>query len=230
MEYTKAKALKRIALLKCVSGKTYRADKTVLIRMYKALIRPILDYAAVILDGPGNRSVDSLEYIQNTGLRIATGALRTSPVRSLQVDTHGFPLNTRRKELPLRYFLKVRGDRRHPCYKVVDSDTKYAHVYADLSERYMRRISGFPIAYRLNTKARELRLNLPAQIDRPKGTIPPWLIPDVITHMLFNAEKRQMSEIDIRVAFQEMISQYPGFRFFFTDGSKQNGQLDVRLL
>ena len=53
--YTKAKALQRISLLKCISGKTYGADRTVLLRMYKALIRPILDYATIILDGPGTR-------------------------------------------------------------------------------------------------------------------------------------------------------------------------------
>ena len=81
VEYTKAKALQRISLLKCVSGKTYSADRTVLLRMYKALIRPIIDYATIILDGPGSHIVESLESVQNTGLRIATGALRTSPVR-----------------------------------------------------------------------------------------------------------------------------------------------------
>ena len=112
VRYTKARALKRIALLKCIAGKGFGADRVVLLRMYKALIRPILEYAAAIVDGPGNRLVESLECVQNTALRIATGALRTSPVRSMQIDTDICPLSLRRKELTLRYFLKIQAQQK----------------------------------------------------------------------------------------------------------------------
>ena len=54
IKYTKARAVKRIALMKCIAGKGYGADHVVLLRLYKALIRPILEYATTILDGPGN--------------------------------------------------------------------------------------------------------------------------------------------------------------------------------
>ena len=87
VEYMKSRAQQRISVLKCVAGKSYGADRTVLLRMYKAIIRPILEYASFIIDGPGNKRIESLETIQNSCLRIASGAVRTSPVRSLQVDT-----------------------------------------------------------------------------------------------------------------------------------------------
>ena len=222
IKYTKARAVKRIALLKSIAGKGYGADRAVLIRLYKALIRPILEYAMGILDGPGTRIVESLECIQNSALRIATGALRTSPVRGLQVESHVFPLSLRRKELTLRYYLKVKGDASHPCHGALDLDTAN-HIYGDLSESYVRRISGFPLAYRIHQNISELQFLCPQEIANPRSYTPPWVLPQVEVHMLFDGVKRQVPECDVVEAFRAFTLQFPDFRRFFTDGSKQNG-------
>ena len=221
VEYTKARAQKRIALLKCVSGRSFGADRVILLRMYKAIIRPILEYAAVLLDGPGSRIIDSLECVQNTALRIATGALRTSPVRSLQVDTNVAPLSLRRQDLSLRYYLKVQGDNLHPCREVIDMESNQ-HVYEGLAVQYMRRVSGFPVSHRLSTMCRELGLRIPGNTVNSRGMISPWLLPDVTAMMLLDG-KRHMTETDIQAAFQDVLAQYPGFRRFYTDGSKMDG-------
>ena len=88
VEYVKGRARRLISVMKCVAGNNYGADRTVLLRMYKTIIRPILENASFILGGPGNKHIDSLETIQNACLRIATGAIRTSPGRPLQVETN----------------------------------------------------------------------------------------------------------------------------------------------
>ena len=221
VHYTRARALQRMALLKCVSGKDFGADRTVLIRMYKSLIRPILDYAAVILDGSGSRVVQSLECVQNTALRIATGALRTCPVQSLHTETHIVPLSIRRKELTLRYLMKVKGDIRHPCRNIVAIDDN-RHVTRGLSEKYLKRVSGFPLHHRLLGICRDMRFQIPPDTLSPRGLTPPWLLPDVSWHMLLR-DKRNVSEMDVREAFQEHIAKYPDFRRFYTDGSKMDG-------
>ena len=87
--------------------------------MYKAIVHPILEYASSIIDGPGNKRIDYLETIQNVCLRIATEANRTSPVRSLQVETNILPLRLRRQELIVRYFLKILSDRQQPCHSLM---------------------------------------------------------------------------------------------------------------
>ena len=219
--YTKAKAMKRVAILKSVSGKDFGADRVVLLRLYKSLIRPILDYAAVILDGPGSRLIDSLECIQNTALRVATGALRTSPVKSLQVETNVAPLSVRRKELTLRYFLKVNDDRLHPCRQVMDVEAN-RHVFRGLSQQYMRRISGFPISHRLFIMCRELDFQLHITEPSPRGSVSPWMLPEVSVYMLVE-NKRNVTDVDIQEKFTDMVARFPGFRRFYTDGSKLNG-------
>ena len=89
--------------------------------------------------------------------------MRTSPVRGLQVESHVFPLSLRRNELTLRYYLKVKGDASHPCPGAVDLDTAN-RIYG---ESYVRRISGFPLAYRLHRNISELQFLCPQEIANP---------------------------------------------------------------
>ena len=221
MDYTKARAQKRLSILKSISGKSYGADRTILLRLYKSMIRPILEYSCHIIDGPGSRRVESLEVIQNASLRIATGALRTSPVRALQVDTNVVPLGIRRKELLLRYFLKVKGDSHHPCHHLMMLED-YAELYRDLSEQYLRRISGFPISYRLRIIFQETGYHPPEQMAHRGGLLAPWVLRDVSVIMLSTQDKRHMTDADVQTAFIELTHKFPGFRLLFTDGSKQN--------
>ena len=221
VEYMKGRAEKRISILKCVAGKRYGADRTILLRMYKALVRPILEYASFILDGAGNRRVGSLETIQNTGLRIATGALRTSPVRAMQVETNVPPLYVRRQELLIRYFLKVQNSDRHPCYGLMNL-ADYEELYRGLSERYLHRISGFPVAYRLRHILDDLAYQPPTFIPHIDRTIAPWMLRTMVTHMLISQSKGQTDMIRVQAAFQELLSDNQGCRVLFTDGSKMH--------
>ena len=221
VEYMKSRAQQRISVLKCVAGKSYGADRTVLLRMYKAIIRPILEYASFIIDGPGNKRIESLETIQNTCLRIASGAVRTSPVRSLQVDTNTQPLSVRRKELLIRYILKVRSDRNHPCHDLLDlSGTD--DLYRDVSEIYLHRASGFPVLYRIRKILSEWAFRLP-DVSKPMRLIAPWTMHQINTHILLTQGKGQTTAADIQIAFQDLVNGHRGYRILFTDGSKIGG-------
>ena len=64
-----------MSVLKSVYGKSYGADRTILIHQYKTLIRPILNYASLILDKPENGLEELNESAQNAQLCVANGAL-----------------------------------------------------------------------------------------------------------------------------------------------------------
>ena len=220
VEYTKGRAQKRISILKSVAGKSYGADRSILLRIYKSMILPILEYSSLILDGPGNNRVESLEVIQNSCLRIASGALRTSPIRALQVETNVMPLSLRQRELLLRYFLKVSGDSQHPCRHLMNFEA-CEELYRDLSERYLKRISGFPVPYRLTTIFQEAGYIPPAQVFAEGEPTAPWTLHDVTALILPIQDKRLMTEREIQAEFHNLIHSYPGYRLLFTDGSKQ---------
>ena len=134
VEYVKSRVQQRMSILKCVFGKGHGADRIVLPRMYKAMIRAILEYASFIIDSLNKRRVESLETLQNICLRVVTDALWTSPIRALQVDTHIPPLSVRRKELLLRYYLKVLSYDSHPCHQLSDL-TVFEEVYVQRALR-----------------------------------------------------------------------------------------------
>ncbi|XP_043219624.1 uncharacterized protein LOC122380493 isoform X1 [Amphibalanus amphitrite] len=221
VEYIKSRVQKRMAVLKCVAAKSYGADRIILTRMYKAMIRPILEYASYIIDGPHTRRVESLETLQNACLRVATGALRTSPVRALQVDADIPPLSLRRKELLLRYFLKVLSDEHHPCHSITDL-TASEELYRGLSDQYLRRISGFTVCLRLQRMIADFDYEPPTGLVKPSAPLAPWILPCVTTSLLTNQDKASRSTIDVQAEFQTLISEYPGYRILYTDGSKRH--------
>ena len=138
------------------------------------------------------------------------------------METNICPLSVRRKDLTLRYYLKVRGDGDHPCRGIVDMTT-HDRLYGGLSQQYIRRVSGFPMPCRLSRIFEELQYQPPMDVQSPKGTISPWRLPPVSAHMLLDNPKAHVTEADISAMFLEKCSQFPGYRVFFTDGSKQNG-------
>lgn len=216
IQYVRARALKRIPLLKCISGREYGADRTILLKMYKSLIRPILEYACQVLDGPANNAVHSLESIQNACLRIATGALRTSPVMALQVETHVPPLFLRRWELTVRYALKVTGYDEHPCQDYING----TFSLPDLEWGYMKRISGFPFYERLQHVARNLRIVLPDDVTLKASAYPVWQRHQCDTRKLIEHRKTTLERCDVLQAFEEFKDAHTGYHFLYTDGSK----------
>ena len=216
IQYVKSKSLKRISLLKCLAGRGCGADRTVLLRIYKSMIRPILDYGSQILDGPGNKAVEGLESIQNTCLRIVTGALRTSPILPLLVETNIFPLYMRRMDLSLRYCMKMQGRDDHPCQELIDDESALHTV----DRSYMKRISGFPLYERLAETCDNLTFVFPHDIVYKQRTIPTWELGRCKLEKLTEEKKDLVNPIQIQCAFQEYRQQHTEYDFIFTDGSK----------
>ena len=216
VQYVRTRALKRVPLLKCIAGRQCGADRTILLRLYKSLIRPILEYGCQVLDGPANKAVASLECVQNTCLRIATGALRTSPVLPLQVDAHVYPLYLRRWELLLRYVMKVTSIAGHPCAPLVDG----TQVLPDVDMAYMKRISGFPIFERLTSISNILEFDIPLDVRTKLCAIPVWTRHKCDTRKLLTQRKNQLDQCEVLEAFQDFKHVHPNYHYVYTDGSK----------
>ena len=216
IQYVKAKAVRRMAILKCLAGKGCGADRVVLIRIYKSMIRPILDYACQLLDGPCNTIVESLECVQNACLRIATGALRTSPILPMLVEADVFPLRLRRMDLTIRYCLKVRSQDTHPCHLITTSRSALHTVDRD----YMRRISGFPIYERLTAMCSELQFCMPADLSFPRCPIPPWQLRMCETVTAISGHQPHLHSAETVCEFHDFQMRYPDYDFLYTDGSK----------
>ena len=83
------------------------ADRKVLLRLYRTLVRSKLGYGCIVYGSARQSYLRKLDSIHNQGLRLALGALRTSPVSILYAEANEPSLNLRRKKLSLQYYLKL---------------------------------------------------------------------------------------------------------------------------
>lgn len=105
--YTKERALKALNVLKRVSCKKFGVRRSLLIRLHKAYVLPVLDYGSIVYHSGRSNVLDKLNPVHNLGIRIATGALRSSPVQSLYVESGVLPLALRREKLTMNYISKI---------------------------------------------------------------------------------------------------------------------------
>ena len=83
IQYLKTSCQKALDNLRVVGHTGWGADRVVLLRLYRSLVRSKLDYGCIVY-GSAHRSVlKQLDPIHHQGLRISLGAFRTSPAQSL---------------------------------------------------------------------------------------------------------------------------------------------------
>ena len=80
--------------------------------------------------------IKRLDPIHNQGLRLCSGAFRTSPIYSLHVETNEPSLHLRRTKLSLQYTVKLMVNERNPAYSVV-LDPPYRDLY-DAKENFIK--------------------------------------------------------------------------------------------
>ena len=85
-------AKKAINLLRVVAHTKWRGDRDTLIMLYRAIVRSKLDYGCIVYGSASTSSLNKLNTIHNTGLRLALGAFCTSPVWNLYVEANEPPL------------------------------------------------------------------------------------------------------------------------------------------
>ena len=74
----KSRCTKSLDLIKVLSNTTRGADRKVLLRLYRALIRSKLDYGCIVYGSARPSYIKRLDTVHNQGLRLCLGAFRTS--------------------------------------------------------------------------------------------------------------------------------------------------------
>ena len=107
---------KWLNILKVLSNTSWGADRMSLLKIYRAVIRSKLDYACQVYGSAGSSYLKKLDTVHHSALRICSGAFRTSPVVSLQVDCVEPPLYLIREKLSLELYYRILSHPRHPLH------------------------------------------------------------------------------------------------------------------
>lgn len=120
-DYVVNKCERLLNLLRCLAGVWWGAHPQSLKLVYNALIRSVLDYGTFLLE-PGNvAALKKLDNIQKKALRIITGAMKSSPINALQIESCEPPLHLRRQFLADRFLFRSLQFANHPLFHLLQS-------------------------------------------------------------------------------------------------------------
>ena len=206
----KLKVKKSLNILKVVSGFDWGADKRSLLKLYDSVCRSKLDYACQIYSSACKTKLKELDVVHNQGLRICTGAYRTSPVESIYVDANELPLDLRREELGLRYRTRIKSSPQNPSFKV---------LAACNSHRFQKPRSSKPFQIRLNEMVEDNHLKRQKIQEVHYPEIAPWFVPEIECCKKQISKKNQSPE-EIKARFLDHDETHLGDVKIYTDGSK----------
>ena len=200
-----------LAMFSKLSRHHWGADRKTLLSLHRSLLLSKIDYGAHIYGSASKSVLNKLNSLHHRGVRLATGAFRSSPVSSLLADSGFLPLSARRDELCLRFY-----------FRAFRSGSKLHRMVTSSSPPSVFRPRTF-YSYTVRVAHLLLRLRLPhasVLIERPLS-LPPWTrLCAHVCESFLPAPKAFLSDVSLRgFSLDHRDRCHPG-RSVFTDGSK----------
>jgi len=214
----KDNCLQKVNVLKCIAHHKWGADRATLLKLYKTLVRSRLDYGCEFYSSANRAELNRLNVIQNTCLRTATGARKTSPIVSLEVESNVMPLHIHRAEIILkRYNRLMQLPDNLRIIQELANDDDLANI------RWNTNTNVPPFTVRCKALMSEYNLNIADPMHTSQiSPFPPWLADNKYTNTHFSdTSTLLMSDVQANQLFLDMITNsYLSFLQIFTDGSK----------
>lgn len=213
----KSKCMKALNILKVVAHQKWGADRDTIMKLYRALIRSKLDYGAIVYGATWPSYTQILEPVQNSALRLALGAFKTTYAPSLNAEANEPPLQIRRIKLGLQYLIKLKSNSRNPAYE---------SVFGDNLSKLFRSRKKVILPFYLRMKQHFHLANLPMNdiMELPNIHVQPWELPEIVVNKtLTKYPKGEYSAELIQSKFLELVDQhYKETKRIYTDGSKNS--------
>ena len=213
----KSKCLKALDIIKVVSNQEWGADKSVLLKLYRSLVRSKLDYGCIVYGSARPSYLKMLNTIHHQGLRLALGAFRTSPVDSLYIEAGELPLEHRRIILSLQYVTKLKSTPSNPAFNCV-----FRPEYENKYLRNTKVIS--PLGIRIKDHLQSCNILIDEINDDDIYDIPPWELPSPTVNLaLHSSSKSETHSSEYRQRFFLEVNDYYENKNvvpIYTDGSK----------
>ena len=214
INYLSNKCHKALNLLRVVSSMDWGADRNVLLRLYRTLVRSKLDYGCIFYGSARKSYLRKLDSIHNQGLRLALGAFRTSPVNSLYAEANEPSLNLRRKKLSLQYYLKLKSNPDNPTHQVV-----FEPLYKDEFIEKEKIIP--PFSLRCEADINCIDIDLEDVANFKISEVPLWASKSPTYNYFLASDKKATTDPMIfKNKFLEVKKQYYTHQEIYTDGSK----------
>ena len=96
IEKTQTKIIQRLSIPKKLAGTQWGANAYILKKTYKGCVRPTLEYGMSAWGSTAPSNFQKIKKVQNQGLRLITGSLRSTPIAAMESVTGLQSLEQRR--------------------------------------------------------------------------------------------------------------------------------------
>ena len=200
----KLKVKTSMNILKVVSDFSWGVDKKFLLKLYDLLCRSKLNYVCQFYSSACKALLSQLDVVHNMGLRVCSGAFKTSPIEHM-------PLDLRREELRLCYLMRIKRAPKNSSLQVLKDGTSF--------QRFRGSRSSKPFQVRLNEDVADTNLKSQRIQKVAHSEIPRWLVPEVCVCDK-PVTKKNLSEEEVRSRFLEHDAVHFCQTKLYTDGSK----------
>ena len=97
---------KRLHIIRVLSSTDWGCSRTLLRRVFTAYIRSKIEYGTYLFHHIRPKSIHKINLIQNEAMRCITGARKTSPILSLQIEVFLPPIELRLQYLFTKWYIK----------------------------------------------------------------------------------------------------------------------------
>jgi ribonuclease HI len=219
IQYLRDASTAKVNVMKSVSHYHWGADRHVLLKFYKAVIRSKLDYGSVFYGSASQAQLSKLDKIQNKCLKIAIGARSTSPILSLEAESHVPPLRLHRMQTLLIFYC-------HLC-EISAHTPVYGELFRDVNVQMNRSWAGTIFVPPVVVRSINLfsQLGLPPCSNNPTdntSAIPPWFdVTEVCLTEFLNMSVGGMPNRVAQATFEDLREQkFSYFLEIYTDGSR----------
>lgn len=136
------KASKRSRILKRLTATKWGANTDTLKKTYQSYIRPVLEYGNEVTVTATTTTTKKLEIVQNSALRIITGAPKSTPIAALEAQTRLTSIQVQREKSALCFWERCRRvykhewDNYHQATARLKTQTTPLTTYKALYDKY----------------------------------------------------------------------------------------------
>jgi ribonuclease HI len=210
----RSSCFRRLNILQMTSGTQWGADRTCLLRFYRAYVRSLLDYGSPVYSSASPHILSRLDPVHSKGLRMALGAFKSSPVASLLAETPEPPLHLRRSLQTLKYTYRARSFLHNLHAPFILPHPKHADF---LLRNHLPR----PLSVRSRILLSDFSLPDCNPLPSPSLSVPLWsLSSPTFALQLSLLPKSSTPPVQFQQRFLELCSRFSEAAVYFTDGAK----------
>ena len=210
-----AETKKRLDIMKKISGSKYGATRKMLIKFYETYIVSKICYGMPLYCATNKANLKKLQVLQNSAMRIATGAFKSTPVTSLSAEAKIISIEARIELETSKLYYKT-------CCKHYSNPVSTVHLGNMVQNLNTKRKNFVTRAKEIITKIGEPLPPITSTL--PISPIPLWYnIGDYINSNFEGEGTKTITEKRANDIFKNLQKgKYSGYVEIFTDGSKEN--------